>query len=193
MKEFESSFRYRLIYVFRINDKNHRDMVKIGEATLKTDKDDCTKIVPNSSELNKAAKERINQYTQTAGVQYDLLHTEIAVKKEGAPGKEKLTAFSDHDVHNVLKRSNIEIVSFGAEIKGKEWFKCDLETAKKAIAAVKEGRSSLLSSDVSKGKSPIIFRPEQAAAIKKTINHLKKGNRMLWNAKNAFRQNVDCA
>lgn len=186
MKEFESSFRYRLIYVFRINDKNHRDMVKIGEATLKTDKDDCTKIVPNSSELNKAAKERINQYTQTAGVQYDLLHTEIAVKKEGAPGKEKLTAFSDHDVHNVLKRSNIEIVSFGAEIKGKEWFKCDLETAKKAIAAVKEGRSSLLSSDVSKGKSPIIFRPEQAAAIKKTINHLKKGNRMLWNAKMRF-------
>ena len=186
MKEFESSFRYRLIYVFRINDKNHRDMVKIGEATLKTNKDDCTKIVPNSSELNKAAKERINQYTQTAGVQYDLLYTEIAVKKEGAPGKEKLTAFSDHDVHNVLKRSNIEVVSFGAEIKGKEWFKCDLETAKKAIAAVKEGRSSLLSSDVSKGKSPIIFRPEQAAAIKKTINHLKKGNRMLWNAKMRF-------
>ena len=186
MKEFESSFRYRLIYVFRINDKNHRDMVKIGEATLKTNKDDCTKIVPNSSELNKAAKERINQYTQTAGVQYDLLYTEIAVKKEGAPGKEKLTAFSDHDVHNVLKRSNIEIVSFGAEIKGKEWFKCDLETAKKAIAAVKEGRSSLLSSDVSKGKSPIIFRPEQADAIKKTINHLKKGNRMLWNAKMRF-------
>ena len=186
MKEFESSFRYRLIYVFRINDENHRDMVKIGEATLKTDKDDCTKIVPNSSELNKAAKERINQYTQTAGVQYDLLYTEIAVKKEGAPGKEKLTAFSDHDVHNVLKRSNIEVVSFGAEIKGKEWFKCDLETAKKAIAAVKEGRSSLLSSDVSKGKSPIIFRPEQADAIKKTINHLKKGNRMLWNAKMRF-------
>ena len=186
MKEFESSFRYRLIYVFRINDENHRDMVKIGEATLKTNKDDCTKIVPNSSELNKAAKERINQYTQTAGVQYDLLYTEIAVKKEGAPGKEKLMAFSDHDVHNVLKRSNIEVVSFGAEIKGKEWFKCDLETAKKAIAAVKEGRSSLLSSDVSKGKSPIIFRPEQAAAIKKTINHLKKGNRMLWNAKMRF-------
>ena len=186
MKEFESSFRYRLIYVFRINDENHRDMVKIGEATLKTDKDDCTKIVPNSSELNKAAKERINQYTQTAGVGYDLLYTEIAVKKEGAPGKEKLMAFSDHDVHNALKRSNIEVVSFGAEIKGKEWFKCDLETAKKAIAAVKEGRSSLLSSDVSKGKSPIIFRPEQAAAIKKTINHLKKGNRMLWNAKMRF-------
>lgn len=186
MKEFESSFRYRLIYVFRINDENHRDMVKIGEATLKTDKDDCTKIVPNSSELNKAAKERINQYTQTAGVGYDLLYTEIAVKKEGAPGKEKLMAFSDHDVHNALKRSNIEVVSFGAEIKGKEWFKCDLETAKKAIAAVKEGRSSLLSSDVSKGKSPIIFRPEQADAIKKTINHLKKGNRMLWNAKMRF-------
>ena len=188
MKEFESSFRYRLIYVFRINDKNHRDMVKIGEATLKTGKGDCTKIVPNSSELNKAAKERINQYTQTAGVEYDLLHTEIAIKKEGTPGKEKFRAFSDHDVHNVLKRSNIEVVSFGAEIKGKEWFKCDLETAKKAIAAVKEGHSSLLPSDVSEGKNPIIFRPEQADAIKKTVKHFssKTGKRMLWNAKMRF-------
>ena len=78
---FSSTFDYKLIYIFRINDNNHKNMLKIGEATLHTDKN-YSEFAPKCSELNKAAKNRINQYTTTAGIVYDLLYTEIAVYDE---------------------------------------------------------------------------------------------------------------
>ena len=99
---------------------------------------------------------------------------------------QKSELISDHDVHKVLERTGIKRHYFDTQNKANEWFKVDLETAKKAISAVKEGRSSLLSSEVSEGRSPIIFRPEQADAIKKTIKQFKTGNQMLWNAKMRF-------
>ena len=185
MNSFEKTFEYKLIYVFRINDKAHEGLLKIGEATCNTDKDP-NEIAPNSNLLNTAAKKRINQYTTTAGIVYELLHTELAVCTALRNGINSVMAFSDHDVHRVLERTGIKRHYFDTQNKANEWFKVDLETAKKAINAVKEGRSSLLSSEVSEGKSPIIFRPEQADAIRKTIKQFKTGNQMLWNAKMRF-------
>ena len=185
MNSFEKTFEYKLIYVFRINDKVHEGLLKIGEATCNTDKNP-DEILPNCNVLNAAAKKRINQYTTTAGIVYDLLYTELARRNVIKNGKSKLEAFSDHDVHKVLERTGIKRHYFDTQNKANEWFKVDLETAKKAINAVKEGRSSLLSSEVSEGKSPIIFRPEQADAIRKTIKQFKTGNQMLWNAKMRF-------
>lgn len=185
MKSFETTFEYKLIYVFRINDGAHEGLLKIGEATCNTDKNP-DEIMPNSNILNVAAKKRINQYTTTAGVVYDLLYTELARRNVIVNGKSKAEAFSDHDVHKVLERTGIKRHYFDNQNKANEWFNIDLETAKKAIAAVKEGRTSLISSEISEGKSPIIFRPEQADAIKKTIKQFKSGNQMLWNAKMRF-------
>ena len=185
MNSFETTFEYKLIYVFRINDKAHEGLLKIGEATCHTDKNP-DELVPNCNVLNVAAKKRINQYTTTAGIVYELLYTELARHMVIKKGKNRLEAFSDHDVHKVLERTGIKRHYFDAQNKANEWFKVDLETAKKAINAVKEGRSSLLSSEVSEGKSPIIFRPEQADAIRKTIKQFKTGNQMLWNAKMRF-------
>lgn len=65
--QYFSDLKAKLIYVFRIPDAKHRDCVKIGEATF--DDGDIT-LPPNSSVLNKAAKERIGQYTKTAGIAY---------------------------------------------------------------------------------------------------------------------------
>ena len=185
MNSFEKTFEYKLIYVFRINDKAHEGLLKIGEATCNTDKNP-DEISPNCNMLNVAAKKRINQYTTTAGIAYELLYTELARHYVTKNGQRKLEAFSDHDVHKVLERTGIKRHYFDTQNKANEWFKVDLETAKKAINAVKEGRSSLLSSEVSEGKSPIIFRPEQADAIRKTIKQFKTGNQMLWNAKMRF-------
>ena len=185
MNSFEKTFEYELIYVFRINDKAHEGLLKIGEATCNTDKNP-DEILPNCNMLNVAAKKRINQYTTTAGIAYELLYTELARHYVTKNGQRKLEAFSDHDVHKVLERTGIKRHYFDTQNKANEWFKVDLETAKKAINAVKEGRSSLLSSEVSEGKSPIIFRPEQADAIRKTIKQFKTGNQMLWNAKMRF-------
>jgi hypothetical protein len=179
MAKYQSSFKDKLIYVFRINDKQHNDCLKIGEATIP---DDVMGAQPNSTELNKAAKERINDYTRTAGISYDLLYTEATFYKENGIIK----SFSDSEVHDVLKRSGYEKKIFNTEAKADEWYVVDLETVKNAIKAVKEGRESLKNSEKSKDKNPIIFRPEQRDSIEKTKKQFKKGNVMLWFAKMRF-------
>ena len=177
--EYFSNLKAKLIYVFRIPDEAHRDCVKIGEATFD---DGNITLPPNSSALNKAAKARINQYTKTAGISYELLHTEIAIfVRDG-----KLAAVNDKEVHEVLLRSGIKRKVFDKVNGANEWFCCDLEIAKRAIAAVKEGRKALKGSEVTVGQSPIVFRPEQREAIDKTLRQFKKGNQMLWNAKMRF-------
>lgn len=184
MNSFETTFEYKVIYIFRINDNAHSGLLKIGETTIKAAV--ATDLVSNCNVLNIAAKKRINQYTSTAAVAYELLHTELAKRNSIKDGKSKVVAFSDRDVHKVLERSGIKRHYFDMQNSANEWFNVDLETAKKAIKAVKDGRSSLLLSEISEEKSPIIFRPEQTDAIKRTIKQFKTGNQMLWNAKMRF-------
>lgn len=176
---FTSSLKLKLIYVFRINDTAHHGCLKIGEATCEDQ--NVFGLSPNSKALNEAARKRINQYTQTAGIAYDLLYTELTVYNRGG-----LCSFNDKEVHNVLERSGIKKKVFDTVNKANEWFITDLETVKRAIAAVKEGRSSLSSAEVTREYSPIVFRPEQQEAISKTKKQFKKGNQMLWNAKMRF-------
>ena len=176
---FTSSLKLKLIYVFRINDAAHSGCLKIGEATCEDE--NVFGLSPNSKALNEAARKRINQYTQTAGITYDLLYTALTVYNRGG-----LRSFNDKEVHNVLERSGIKKKVFDTVNKANEWFITDLETVKRAIAAVKEGRSSLSSAEVTQEHSPIIFRPEQQKAISKTKKQFKKGNQMLWNAKMRF-------
>lgn len=176
---FTSSLKLKLIYVFRINDATHRGCLKIGEATCEDE--NVFGLSPNSKALNEAARKRINQYTQTAGIAYDLLYTELTVYNRGG-----LRSFNDKEVHNVLEHSGIKKKVFDTVNKANEWFITDLETVKRAIAAVKEGRSSLSSAEVTREYSPIVFRPEQQEAINKTKKQFRKGNQMLWNAKMRF-------
>lgn len=177
--EYFSNLKAKLIYVFRIPDAAHSDCLKIGEATFE---DGNITLPPNSSALNKAAKVRIDQYTKTAGITYELLHTEITIfVRDG-----KLGAMNDKEVHDVLLRSGIKRKVFDKVNGANEWFCCDLETAKRAITAVKEGRKALKGSEISVDQSPIVFRPEQRKAINKTLRQFKKGNQMLWNAKMRF-------
>lgn len=183
MATFKKSFEPKLIYVYRINDEAHEGVLKIGEASY--DGDDYLTVRPGSKELNEAAKDRIRHQTQTAGIRYELLHTEITTYYKN----KTLITFQDHEVHDCLVRSGIERRIFDTEHKANEWFETDLETIKKAIAAVKEGRMSLKASEISTDKSPIIFRPEQREAIDRTIKQFNKKNgskQMLWNAKMRF-------
>lgn len=165
--------------MFRINDTAHHGCLKIGEATCEDE--NVFGLSPNSKALNEAARKRINQYTQTAGIAYDLLYTELTVYNRNG-----LRSFNDKEVHNVLERSGIKKKVFDTVNKANEWFITDLETVKRAIAAVKEGRSSLSSAEVTREYPPIVFRPEQQEAINKTKKQFRKGNQMLWNAKMRF-------
>lgn len=184
-KVFENSFEYKLIYVFAINDAAHKGLLKIGDATIQTDSPIDT-LASNSHLLNQAAKKRIDQYTKTAAISYQLLRTEIAIRMvKSKDGKPEIKAFRDHDVHRVLINSGFNKKEFG-DARGKEWFKLDLATAIKAIEAVKKSRPNLSHADATEEYSPIIFRPEQENAIKQTLKQFKTGNRMLWNAKMRF-------
>jgi len=178
--KFTSSLKPKLIYVFRINDTAHLSCLKVGEATVDTD--DLFGLQPNSKILNQAAKARINQYTQTAGISYELLYTESTIYIDN----KTIKSFNDYEVRNVLFRSGIKKKVFDIEKKANEWVITDLETVKKAITAVKQGKSSLNASEISTNQSPIVFRPEQKAAILKTKKQFKRSNEMLWFAKMRF-------
>ena len=180
MATFESSLKSKLIYVFAINDERHSDCLKIGETTI--DEDDGSNLFNNTEALKEAAHKRIRQYTKTAGIAYQLLHTEISIFVRSG----MIMAFNDKQVHKVLERSGIKKKEFAGVKGADEWYCCDLETVKKAITAVKKGETSLHPSEITQGQSPIIFRPEQQEAIDKTRKRFKRGNQMLWNAKMRF-------
>jgi hypothetical protein len=176
--KFKKTFNYKLIYVFRINDSAHENVLKIGDASVETEQN-FIDLNPNSETLNSAAKKRIDSYTSTAGIVYELLHTEIAIDN-------KNRAFRDYRVHNVLLNSGVKNKYFDTYKKQDEWFFVDLKTAKNAILSVKEGKQSLTRNQITNDKNPIIFRPEQLEAIEKTIKQFRTSNRMLWNAKMRF-------
>jgi hypothetical protein len=183
-KAFDSTFGYKVIYVFQINAESHKGLLKIGDTTLNTDSP-IDSLAPNSKELNQAAFNRIKQYTNTAGLSPKLLHTELAIRTvKNKDGKPELKPFRDHDVHRVLINSGIKKKNI-ANSTSKEWFKVDLDTVKKAIDAVKKGKSNFTHSGGA-AFVPIVFRPEQEDAIAKALKQFKTGNRMLWNAKMRF-------
>lgn len=180
---FSSTFGYKLIYIFRINDNEHKGILKIGDATIHYE-DDIHNLEDNCDILNNSAKKRIDQYTKTAGISYELLYTTLAITNDKK-------AFRDYKVHDLLRRSGIN-KKFLNNNNRNEWFEIDLETAKKAIDAVKQGRTSLSSSDITFDNNPIILRPEQEEAINKTIKNFEASDRMLWNAKMRFGKTI-CA
>jgi hypothetical protein len=180
MATFESSLKSRLIYIFAIGDEWHRNSLKIGETTLEEDNGDL--LAPNDPLLQEAARKRIDQYTKTAGIAYQLLHAELTIYIKGGT----VCSFNDKQVHTVLERSGIRKKVFDTVKGANEWYCCDLETAKNAIKAVKNGQTSLKPGDITQEQTPIVFRPEQKKAIDMTIKQFKRSNQMLWNAKMRF-------
>ena len=180
MVESYNAFCPAVIYIFRINDISHAGMLKIGMTTLPDDAP--LEAAPNSEVLKNAAIARIKQYTKTAAVSFELLHTESAV----AHFNKEVFSVTDKKVHEVLLRSGIKRAEFVEEDMGKEWFDVDLETAKKAITAAKQKRTALTANEITQDQTPISFRPEQKEAIERTCKKFERYNQMLWNAKMRF-------
>lgn len=171
-----------LIYIqsAKTNNGHFIDYVgskKIGKASVTDLEADMSE---NSSYLRRTAQKRINQYMETAGVPSKLEWAELAYRKHGEPHW-----FSDKDVHRVLERSGVK---HSPKLAGQEWFETDLDTAKRAIKAVKNNQSVIEVSDIKDQKPKIELRPEQIAAVKKTEKAFKndKYTNMLWNAKMRF-------
>lgn len=181
--EYFSNLKAKLIYVFRIPDEAHSDCLKIGEATFD---DGNITLPPISSALNKAATARIDQYTKTAGIAYELLHTEIAISVRDG----HLAGINDKEVHDVLLRSGIKRKVFDKVNGANEWFCCDLETAKRAITAAKEGRKALNPNEISVNMTPPCLYPNQRDAVEFTKDRFKRIKEVLWNAKMRFGKTI---
>ena len=182
-EEMYATAERKFIYIQTVDNKDggfdgFEGTQKIGEGTI-SQEDVEADWSPNSDFLRKIAPKRINQYMKTSGLPYILGWVELAYKKSTK------TWFHDYDVHAVLKRSGI---SNAEKLEGKEWFKTDLETAKLAIKAVKEGRNYINSSIEESfiDGVEIQLRPEQENAVKQTQKVFRDKDRMLWNAKMRF-------
>ena len=186
--EPEAQERYKtaeckFIYVQTVDNKSglfpaYEGAQKVGEGTVSSD-DVEADWTPNSEFLRSVAPKRIKQYMRTSGLPFKLGWVELAYKKSTK------SWFHDYEVHEVLKRSGI---GHPKSLEGNEWFETDLETAKEAIKAVKNGRSFIsdVPAEYIADKSDIILRPEQNAAVEQTQKTFKKKDRMLWNAKMRF-------
>ena len=180
---FKSTFGdYNLIYVFDCPYEDHKGAVKVGKASISCN-ENISDLTPCCQKLNSAAEKRIKEYTSAAGIRYNLLYTELAINNKGE-------SFNDYAVHDVLMRSGIKKKVFGENIRANEWFLTDTETVINAIKAVREGKSSLRADEKTSGHNPIHLRAEQNQAVKDTIAHFKKYDKMLWNAKMRFGKTV---
>lgn len=184
-----SSSERRLVYIQTVDNSSGKwpayiGARKIGKASI--DDDLSHNLEANSNYLRKCADDRIKQYMKTAGAPYIVEWAEL--------GFSKVTRswFGDEAVHAVLGRSGIK---HAEGLEGNEWYTVDLETAKKAITAVKEGKTAIeLDNKPAKENKPIEFkitlRPEQRDAIDKTKAAFKHYNQMLWNAKMRFGKTI---
>ena len=148
---------------------------KIGKASVT---DLAADMSDNSDYLRKTAQKRVKSYMETAGVPSKLEWAELAYRKQG-----NRHWFNDTDVHKVLENSNIK---HSPNLAGREWFLTDLDTAKKAIKAVKNNQKVIETN--SNKRTKVVLRPEQIAAVKKTEKAFRnnKYTNMLWNAKMRF-------
>ena len=191
----ESTFVYSVIYVFGIDDRNHRGRLKIGETSIAfAQGTEPGGVEPGDEALERAARRRIDSYTRTADIAYDLLWTELGyATRQGEDGEGLPVIIHDHDVHRVLIASGFPRKSVTAKgRKSGEWFEVTLAQAKAAIAAAKEGRATLTGAEAAPGAQPIVLRDEQREAVNlaKRAFEKKKKDTVLWDAKMRFGKTV---
>ena len=124
---------------------------------------------------SRDAFSRVSEQLKTSGLKYRIVFEESAMKSDGS-------SFTDHDIHRYLRKRGF------ANPDG-EWFKCKITDLQKAIWEIKTGERTEANRVLTFG-----MRPEQDAAVEKTITYFKsfkaensnKTPHFLWNAKMRF-------
>lgn len=171
---------YVVIYIYSLPYvSTHVGHLKIGKTSIKFL--DYNLAQDKQDAINKAANKRISDDLKTPEVNYDLEYCTLAITNDGK-------SFMDHDVHNVLKRSNISNIIHIKDKTYGEWYETTLGTAIKAIEAVKHGRLSLSASDIIEDDNTFMPRKgSQTVAIEKTLKAIRNGKKhFLWDAKMRF-------
>lgn len=173
---------FNVIYVF--SREAISGALKIGKTTVKAQH--MEDLPPDCSLLREASLSRIKQEAVTAGVSdINLLYAEVACFKDE---EGNYMSFLDKDVHKVLENSHFDkrIINVLGSVAD-EWYEVNLDQAKEAIAAVKNGQEAINGPVKEKPQfEKIDFREEQRDAIDQTSSFYEPGRKMLWNAKMRF-------
>lgn len=149
-----------MIYAYEDTNPQYKGMLKIGFTTRDVETRVAEQYPTKRPDGNKP---------------YKIVYRESAMYPDG-------TAFSDHDVHRVLKQKHF--INTGGE-----WFKCSVDDVRAAVLAVKT-HSVNAENRINNFK----MRPEQQAAVEKTAayflsteeDNVKRYPKFLWNCKMRF-------
>ena len=167
----------RLLYVLSINDRKHKNLLKVGEVFVDNEVAD----EPSIQKLGRAVREVLDTRSYMKDVQYQVEFVECTTYNHHTK------RYTADDVYRQLYQMRVPNKSF--ENINKEpadiWFSTNLMEIKEAIATIKQGNGV--------GYGEIKFRPEQENAIKETVSYFSKeykdttkGKSFLWNAKMRF-------
>ena len=116
------------------------------------------KVGYTSIDVDKRVAEQYPTKRPDGSVPYKIVVRENAMYDDG-------TGFKDHDVHKVLERKGFVRV-------GGEWFKCKKEDVLAAINAVRTRSENIENRSLN-----FPMRPEQKAAVEKTIAYYKSAQK----------------
>lgn len=149
-----------MIYAYEDTNPQYKGMLKIGFTTRDVETRVAEQYPTKRPDGNKP---------------YKIVYRESAMYPDG-------TAFSDHDVHRVLKQKHF--INTGGE-----WFKCSVDDVRAAVLAVKTHTVNA-ENRINNFK----MRPEQQATVEKTAayflsteeDNVKRYPKFLWNCKMRF-------
>lgn len=149
-----------MIYAYEDTNPQYKGMLKIGFTTR---------------DVETRVAEQYPTKRPDGSKPYKIVYRESAMYPDG-------TAFSDHDVHRVLKQKHF--INTGGE-----WFKCSVYDVRAAVLAVKTHTVNA-ENRINNFK----MRPEQQAAVEKTAayflsteeDNVKRYPKFLWNCKMRF-------
>ena len=149
-----------MFYAYDDTNPQYKGMLKIGFTTR---------------DVETRVAEQYSTKRPDGSKPYKIVYRESAMYPDG-------TAFSDHDVHRVLKQKHF--INTGGE-----WFKCSVDDVRAAVLAVKTHTVNA-ENRINNFK----MRPEQQAAVEKTAayflsteeDNVKRYPKFLWNCKMRF-------
>ncbi len=141
-----------IIYVYELpTAEDRKGLLKVGYTT-------------------RNASDRIKEQVGTAGIGYNILLEESAIRSDGS-------TFDDHEVHHYLRKKKYPNPDG-------EWFECGLDDVKAAIYSIKNRKENTENRTLD-----FRMRPEQEMAMNKAYSHFTSMNEtshFLWNAKMRF-------